>query len=400
MTAAHEDDGYLDALVSSIDADERAGVGHAAPQTPMADIVPIRPASADRPKVAKRLPGESWKPVDLAAVLSGDYETPTPDIGVVEGLELGLFYPGRINSVFGDSGSGKSWLLAFIISQVIKAGRDALVVDYEDSPASLAARLGQVGLTTEQIIKHLVYVSPQERWDARGAANLLEAVVDRDVVIAVIDSTGEGMAQDGINPNADEEVARWFQGAARTLAGVGAAVVLIDHVVKSRESGRNAEFASGSHRKRAAINGAAYYLEAVVSPSRERDGLLKLVVRKDRFGWRQHGSTAAEIKMVNGEDGSVEMSAVQPEGKSGDAWAPTTLMSRVCDALQEAGVAMPRSAIKSAVGKRAEYVDIAIDHLVAGGNVTQTPGKRGAKMIELVRHVDDDPDTGDEVVPF
>jgi hypothetical protein len=391
MSAAHEDDGYIDALLASVEAEEMAGAADT-----VAEVVPIRPSSDP---AQRRLPGESWKPVDLTAVLSGDYQTPEPEIGDVEGNPFGLFYSGRINSVFGDSGSGKSWLLAFVISQVIKAGRDALVIDYEDSPASLAARLQQVGLTTEQIIAHLVYVSPQERWDLKGASNLLLALEGRSVAVAVIDSTGEGMAQDGINPNADEEVAKWFQGAARTLATTGAAVVLIDHVVKSRESGRNSEFASGSQRKRAAINGAAYFLEAVVSPSRDRDGLLKVVVRKDRFGWRQHGSTAAEIKMVNGDDGSVEMTATQPASGSGDPWKPETLMRRVCDALTDAAGPLSRAAIKKTVTGKGQYVDVAIENLLADGNCTQAIGERGAKLVTLVRHMDEDL-VADDGVPF
>jgi hypothetical protein len=341
-------------------------------------------------------PGDSWVPVDLAAVLAGTYETPQPTVGTVDGAEVCLFYPGRINSVFGDSGSGKSWLLAFVISQTIQAGRDAVVIDYEDSPLALAARLQQVGLSKESIIQHLVYISPRERWyEGISTEHLEKAVKGRQVAIAVIDSTGEGMAQDGVNPNADEEVARWFQGAARTLANFGAAVVLIDHVVKSKESGRNAEFASGSHRKRAAINGAAYYLEAIVSPSRESDGLLKLVTRKDRFGWRKHGSVAAEVKMVNGEDGSVAMSALQPTAVTGDGdgdgWKPNVLMGYVCDALRDAGKPMSRSAIKRAVKGKATYIDIAVDELVLAGNCTQEDGQRGAKMVELLRHMDDDP---------
>jgi hypothetical protein len=396
-----QDEGFMNAVVAGHDAGEYEDADPGYLPTPLV-VVPDPPA-AEQPAEAKpeegkpkAKPGDTWVPVDLAAVLAGTYETPQPTVGTVDGAEVCLFYPGRINSVFGDSGSGKSWLLAFVISQTIKAGRDAVVIDYEDSPLALAARLQQVGLSKEAIIQHLVYISPQERWyEGISTKHLEKAVKGRQVAVAVIDSTGEGMAQDGVNPNADEEVARWFQGAARSLANFGSAVVLIDHVVKSKESGRNAEFASGSHRKRASINGAAYYLEAIVSPSRENDGLLKLVVRKDRFGWRKHGSIAAEIKMVNGEDGSVAMSAVQPAAVTGDGdgdgWKPNTLMGYVCDALRDAGKPMSRSAIKRAVKGKATYIDIAIDELVMAGNCLQEDGDRGSKMVDLLRHMDDDP---------
>jgi hypothetical protein len=408
---AYEDDGYLDALVASIN-NEEDGPPAGADVAPVVSIDTGKRVSEEEPKKVpfgypsgkpseKARPGrgDSWRPVDLAAVLSGEYEVPEPTVGAVDGAEQPLFYPGRINSVFGDSGSGKSWLLAFVISQVISDGRDAVVIDYEDTPSALAARLQQVGVDTDDILAHLIYISPQERWDGRAAGHLANGLSGRDVALAVIDSTGEGMAQDGVNPNSDDEVARWFQGAARTLAGFGASVVLIDHVVKSRESARGVEFASGSHRKRAAINGAAYFLEAIVSPSRETDGLLKLVVRKDRFGWRKHGATAAEIRMVNQEDGNVTMTLVAPVGNTGGAWKPDLLMGRVCDVLRETAEPMSRAAIKRSVTGKGQYIDVAIDHLLAGGNVTEKAGLRKSKLVELVRHIDDD-DAAADPAPF
>ena len=98
--------------------------------------------------------------------------------------------------------------------------------------------------------------------------------------ISVVEPTGEALAVDAVRPNADDEVAKWFRGCARYLANeVGAAVVLLDHVIKSRESSRNSDFASGSHRKRAAVNGAAHLLEVIQVPMRDSVGSFKLVTK-------------------------------------------------------------------------------------------------------------------------
>lgn len=262
----------------------------------------------------KRL-APSWWPVDLAALLASPEDPPRPEVGAVDGSEFGLFYPGRINAVFGDSGGGKSWLLASCIADVLKSGRDAVLVDYEDFPQAFVSRLQQLGVGDDAIVRHLLYFNPTEVWNGLSERVLSEVLSGRDVAVAVLDSTGEAMAVDGVNPNSDEEVARWFRGAGRFLADTGAAVVLVDHTVKSLEYSRNKDFASGSQRKRAAINGAAYYLEVVVAPSRDSDGKLKLLVRKCRYGWRKHGTVACEIDMANRDGGRVDMRVFVPAGQ-------------------------------------------------------------------------------------
>lgn len=36
---------------------------------------------------------------------------------------------------FGDSGGGKTWLALFVIGDLMKQGRDAILIDYEDHPS-------------------------------------------------------------------------------------------------------------------------------------------------------------------------------------------------------------------------------------------------------------------------
>jgi hypothetical protein len=394
MAIEHDDDGYMEALLASLDEDT-TGPAPAPTGPPLAPVVPMAARAA-----ANRTPtgAKSWDQVDMALVLSDDYVEPMPTVGDVDGTDICLFYQGEINTVFGESGAGKSWFLAFITSQEIKAGNDVLLIDYEDSPGSIAARLKKVGLTAEEIIKHLIYVSPEEKWDTDAAIRIATLLNGRSVTLAIIDSAGEGMAADGANPNADDEVARWMRGCAKTLARLGAAVVTIDHVGKDRSNGRP-NGPVGSFRKKAAVV-CAYSLQAVVAPSRTRDGLLKLVCDKDRHGWHDYPATAAEIKMTNSDDGSIVMTATKPLGSDGQPWRPETLMGRVCDALAEAGEPLSHAALRKSVAGKAKYVDLAIEHLVAAGNVKQSLGARGAKLVTLVRHIDDDPVADDDPIPF
>jgi hypothetical protein len=219
---------------------------------------------------------------------------------------------------------------------------------------------------------------------------LAAACKDRDVAIAVLDSTGEALAIDGVQPNADDEIAKWFRGCARFLANeVGAAVVLLDHVVKSKEASRNSDFASGSHRKRAAVNGSAYFLDVVLAPSRDSDGSFKLLTRKCRFGWRKHGSIACEVSMKNKEDFRIDfgVKAVADiqrtaSGKPLFTW----YMERVSQFLEGTpNSPQSKSKIVQGVKKNQSMTTMAIATLVEEGFATSTDGARGAHMIALIK---------------
>lgn len=351
--------------------------------------------------VSRRRPGDSWRPVDLSVVLAEGYEPPMPEVGCVSGAEICLFYRGRINALFGDSGGGKTWFALHVMAQHIDAGQDVILVDYEDHPASQVARLEQMGVAREAILDHLIYIQPSEKWSTSGERALAEALAGRDVAVAVLDSTGEALAVDGVSPNADEEVAKWFRGTARFLSGLNAAVVLLDHTVKSRENARNTEFASGSQRKRAAINGAAYFLDVISAPSKTTDGHFKLLTRKDRFGWRKHGSVACEVRMENIGDAKVRFAVSQPAETSTPTgqFRPTWYMKAVSDFLATADGPKSKAAIIKGVGRKSAFVSAAIDRLAEEGFVSITDGPRGAKLVSWLKsYVDSDGDTDEN--PF
>lgn len=354
-----------------------------------------RPATPPvRPTPAKL--GDSWRPVNLRSVLDGGYEAPAPTVGEVAG-DVPLFYPGRINSVFGDSGGGKTWALLMAAAQVMSGGGDVVLIDYEDHAAATVHRLELLGVERATIIEHLVYVNPAEKWGGIAEAMLQLSLEQRDPKLAIIDSTGEGMAVDAVNPNSDDEVARWFRGCARWLADTGAAVVLLDHIVKAQMgNSRAADFATGSQRKRAAINGAAYHLDVVTPPSREHGGMFKLIVRKDRFGHRKHGATACEVRMDNDDDGGITWSISAPVA-SKDAngnFRPTTLMEKVSRLLEGEVDPMGVRTVKAQVNGKDSAVARAIEVLLEERYIEQEPGPRNSKLCRSVKPFRKDDDDG------
>ncbi|NBP42521.1 MAG: hypothetical protein EBU68_07040, partial [Actinobacteria bacterium] len=126
-------------------------------------------------KTAQPSRGSSWKQIDLTDLLKSNYKKPRPTIGKVnnsevDGLLLGLFYPGKINTVFGDSGGGKSWMSLWVIVEQMMLGNDAILIDYEDDPFTHIGRMRQMGVSDEVIAKHFIYIQPNEKWDSASKA--------------------------------------------------------------------------------------------------------------------------------------------------------------------------------------------------------------------------------------
>ncbi len=317
-------------------------------------------------------PLDDWAPIDLApiadAIRRGDIARTLPTVLQVAD-HLPLFYPGRINQLFGESGGGKSWVGIQAVAEVVTAGQRALVVDWEDNPHGIAERLVQLGVNQEAIA----------RVDYRNPSGALSTGLERfdqgPYGIALVDSTGEAMAAGGVNSNDDGEVAQWFAIVKRLTRLPGApAVVTIDHVPKDREA--PSAYAIGSQRKRAAVTGASYRVDTLKEPARGRDGKLKLTTAKDRLGNRAKGSIAAEVHLHASDDGSLRIelavSEAQAATERGEKFRPTHLMERVSRYLEGVPAASQRAVCKSVSGKT-DALRLALECLVEEGFVKLGP---------------------------
>jgi len=322
---------------------------------------------------------DDWDRIDLgdiaARIRSGEYSPIVPTVLAVLG-HLALFYRGRINSIFGESGGGKSWLALAAILEVIRAGGRALMVDYEDNPPGIAERLVLLGATDDEIAR-VDYRNPTTGI-GKGGELLTAAAVAYELV--VVDSTGEAMAAGMIDSNNDGEVAQWFT-LAKALSRLPGepAVVVLDHVPKDRDA--PGSYAIGSQRKRAAVTGAAYRVDTLKEPAKGRNGKLKLTVAKDRPGNRPKGSTAAEVD-IQSTDGSVvielRVSDAQAAAEAGEKFRPTVLMERVSRHLEAVGGDSKRGIERNVTGK-GTAVRLAVEVLEGEGWI-----KAGAKGYEVV----------------
>lgn len=314
---------------------------------------------------------ESWAERDLANIVAdvaaGRIVRASPTIGL-RSDGIGLFYPGRINSLFGSSGDGKTFVVQSTAVQEITAGNHVLWIDYEDDEIGTVDRLISLGADLEAIVQRFHYIRPETVYAADVDAYIGWLVETHQVTLCVIDSTGEALSIEGLDPDRDVQVAAWMRRMPRSIADLGVCVVIIDHANKAK---RGDLYAGGSQRKRAAINGAAYLVEAVAEHGRGRVGMSKLTTAKDRLGNHVRGARAADFRL----DATVvpyraELAAPDPTPTTaGGDFRPTALMEKVSRWLEINPGSSKAEVERAKLGKRAEFVRQAIDVLVAEEHV-------------------------------
>ncbi len=342
-----------------------------------ADRVSVEVVALDaliEPETAPEAGGGDWAPVDLAAVLSGHQDPPRPTILRPPG-GTPLLYPGRVNSMFGEAGVGKTWIELAAISEVIGGGGTAMLIDLEDTAHGIASRLRLLGLSDAVIADGLVYLAPSTPWGPQAQAAVAGLLAERSVDLVCIDSTGEAMAAAGVKGNDDDDVARWFVGFPRWIANRGPAVLVVDHIPKDTSGPSLSPI--GSQRKLAAINGAAYRVDAITVPSQTADGLLKLTCAKDRHGNHRKGDEVATVAVTHPALTRVAVT-LRGTGRSvapAEIARPTHLMEAI-SRLLEAHPGLSGREIESRVNGRAQTIRRAVQLLTADGYIEQDPTAR------------------------
>lgn len=334
----------------------------------------------------------TWEPVDFSGVLSGAYVAPRPSV-LVRSDGRSLFYEGRVNSVLGESGSGKSWVTLHACAEAISWGNGAVYVDHEDHMANVIGRLLHLGCNRDDLLQHFVYVHPEMPATAEAIAVLSAGVARVDAMVVVIDSVGESMAMQSMKQNDDDDVVAWFQRIPRYIAALGPAVILVDHLPKANEL--TPLYAIGSQRKRAAIDGAAYRCNQTHPFARGKDGRMDLIVAKDRGGTYPNGTRAAVLHVRSDADtGALTIDVQAPdEAASGYVERPTGLMEQASRYIEDNHGASQNEVVKAMSGQRYEAKVRALQHLKDEGYIDADPGPRRGWSYRSLRPFRDSQDT-------
>lgn len=330
----------------------------------------------------------SWAPVDLAAVLTGDLTTPTATVLHRRDGKC-LLYPYAVHSVSGEPGSGKTWIALVAVAQALDNGEHAVIFDFEDRAQTIVARLRALGVPDQDMVDRLHYIRPETALDPTSRTQVESLVAN--CTIAVIDGITEAMTMHGLSLMDNEDVARWLALLPNLVAKHGPAVLQIDHVVKNAES--RGRYAIGGQHKLAGITGTAYKMLTIKSFGKGTKGHAKLVIDKDKHGdVGPIGVTIADLHMdATDAGGALYAWLDSPEISTDDEghFRPTVLMKRVSDVLLATPRPMSLREIRGAVKGKNESIADAVDALVREGFVRLEEGPNRTINHHLITAYED-----------
>ncbi|MGV9854979.1 DnaB-like helicase N-terminal domain-containing protein [Streptomyces sp. NPDC003442] len=344
-----------------------------------------------------------WEFSDLSSVLNGSHKPVTPVVGARDDGH-GLFYPGHVNGVQGESEAGKSWVALITALIEINRGNHVVYIDFEDSEAGVVGRLLLIGALPRDLQERFHYVRPH----ITPAPGDLRAFVCRAAevqpTLVVVDGVTEAMSMLGLELKDNTEIAKFRRMLLRPLADTGAAVVSLDHVVKNSES--RGRYALGGVHKLNGVDGVQYMLEAVHPFGINAEGRSRLRVAKDRpaqvrkhalpsgknpLHWfadvvvKSEGETFADAHIyppIERTDDTAEIAAEREK----DAKSEVEFVRRkgkILAVLEKAGSPLTTNGITSRVPGRTPVTRAALGRLVDSGEVVAEPGPKRAMMHSL-----------------
>ena len=333
---------------------------------------------------------------DLSWILGGQPPVIPPPTICRRTDGTALFYPGKVNGIFGDPEAAKTWLAQVAAVEALHAGGTFAMIDVDhNGPDHTAARLLLLGARLEHVADpdRFRYYEPDDPDELRAAVNDICAWAP---TVVCIDSLGELFPMLGVNTNDGDEMTTAMRLVCTRPAQAGSCVITIDHLPKGADA-RATGYAIGSIAKKRMIRGAYLRAEARQQPAPGKVGRITLRIEKD---------TAGELRKTSGGGyaGTFTLNSTQPHvttwtigadetPKNDDGtFRPTGLMERVSRFVEDNDQCSFRN-IKDAVTAKDKWLRDAITVLVTEGFVARVDGPRGSKLhhsIALYREAEDD----------
>ena len=357
---------------------------------------------------ASKNASSSWQFEDLTQLASGIELPPTPTVFQREDGQ-GLFYRGAVNDLHGEPGCGKSMIAQIATAQELKADRDVIYIDYEDSARNVVKRLLLLGVSGEQIIGHLHYVRPSAKPSSPTSLGGWRETLDYadTATLAIIDGVTSCLAYAGLDSNSGDDIAAWYNTMPRLISACGPAVVLIDHVVKSKDN--RGRYAGGSMQKLALIDGISYSVDMTKPVGKGVKGTIVIKSGKDRISeieehcavsWSSNGShlrEAARIEINSTDPKLMRVTIARPNMMPSDETTrqrglerPTGLMEKISRIIENAPEEPNQTEIIELLkddgsSARKTTVLTAINRLLEGEWISNRSGRNNRNIYASVR---------------
>ncbi|MBF9315816.1 AAA family ATPase [Mycobacteroides chelonae] len=351
---------------------------------PLKAAAEMRRACAQILEEAPR-PGDSGIYVDVGAMLDDALpEPPRPEI-LSRSDGVPLFYPGEVNLLFGDPEHGKTWVALAACAEALNSGQRVLVADLDHNGAAATLhRLLQLGAPKEALRDGDLFrlCEPDGTGDVE---HLIGDCATWSPNVVVVDSTGELLPMFDANSDSADDFTRAYNRVLQPLANTGAAVLLIDHLAKNKESRQLGPM--GSMAKRRAVGGLCMRVvrERPFAPG--DGGAARLLVNKDRHGGvRAHAQTSrgggdeqliGTFLLDRENDGTSSWRVTPPQSDSAATaehteFRPTALMERASQVIEQNPGKLTRNGIAEQTGGRKRTALSAVDLLAREGYLTST----------------------------
>ena len=325
----------------------------------------------------------SWypKPLDL----EGAIEEPAPEfLSRNDGHRL--FYKGKINALWGESESGKTWVALLAVKQALEIEQKVIYLDFEDSGKGILARLRSLSVVDSRF-SHFTYANPDQNLTLDERIDLVDALQEIQPDLIIVDGVNAAMTLLNLELTSNRDATFFSQQLLKPLALSGACVITIDHVPKSKDNRGN--YAIGAQAKRADINGCAIAVEVVQPFGRGMNGELLLKVTKDRPGAVREVSKEAKfagrVLLNSTHEGMVTMKVESPQMGESNRLRPTHLMEEVSKMLEAAMTPLSKNSVTKEILGRREWVLVAIQVLIAEKFVGISNGARNSLNLKSLR---------------
>jgi AAA domain len=290
---------------------------------------------------------------------------------------LGLLYPGKRHGLTGPPESLKSILSLILGLEHRRGGQgEFALLDFEQSEHEIRRLLGDLGATLEEIAA-AYYVRPSAPPEPADIAALVAA----GVTLVLIDAAAGAYACSGLDENKRQDAELFARAWIEPLRQLGIATLLLDHVVKNADN--RGRYAIGSERKLGQLD-VHLGVEVVRQLRRGHDGIIRILVHKDRIGHLPR-PIAAELELRSDPHTHAITWTLTTADATTDTWRPTVLMQRVLDYLSAQNAPVARSTIESNVTGKAAYVRAAIDALEAEHLIEVVPESSPTKTPKSSR---------------
>jgi hypothetical protein len=270
-----------------------------------------------------------------------------------------IFYAGKINALFGESESGKTWIALEAVRQELEKNNTVFYLDFEDSVRGIYNRLNTLGADLKHF-KTFLYSNPSEPLTQGAREALLTRIDEFKPSLIVVDGVNAAMNVMGLDLEKNKDATSFSQEVLRPMRLHNAAILTIDHVTKSKDNRGN--YAIGAQAKRADIDGCAVAVEVEIAFGRGIDGALALKVTKDRPGFVraicQEGKNLGVANIKALELGGIKITL---EGATVEVFTLEKKMEQVSQFMADHGVEMNKNEIAKRL--RSEGLPIGNDGL-------------------------------------